>query len=147
MKKKDRLEIILQLTKNHQIETQEELQHLLAHEGVLATQSTLSRDIRELQLIKERSVNGQLIYKAPPTKEENALAGAMHDYGLSVARAQFMVVVKTNLATADILANIIDDMDAQDILGTVAGADTLMIICQDEKTALAWETMLQKLID
>ena len=56
-----------------------------------------------------------------------------------MARAGFMLVLHTNLGEADVLANLIDSSDISEVLGTVAGADTLLVICKDEETAQAFE--------
>ena len=64
---------------------------------------------------------------------------AVRSYILKVARAGFMLVLHTNLGEADVLANLIDNSEIPEIIGTVAGADTLLVICKDEETAKAFE--------
>ncbi|MFS1664222.1 arginine repressor [Streptococcus sp. zg-JUN1979] len=138
MNKKERHERIKQMVQTENVATQEEIRQRLEAEGVLVTQATLSRDLRELSLMKARYSDGKLYYRLsiPVSLDLNPRA---YQYILKVSRAGFMLVLHTSLGEADVLANIIDSDDSGMVLGTIAGADTLLVICQDEQVATRFE--------
>lgn len=136
MSKKKRLEEIKQLIKTKQISTQEDIKLHLEEKGICVTQATLSRDLREIGLIKLRSQDGKLYYSLTEHGIES-FGGRIRAFIQKVSRAQFMLVLNTNLGEADVLANIIDQEGREEILGTVAGANTLLVICQNEESAKA----------
>jgi len=136
MKKESRQELILQLIKNNPIGTQDELVEALKDAGVIATQSTVSRDIRELQLGKS-VVEGRFIYKAPivfpKNQSQNVRYGDVLGAGLtSVVVTKELLVVRTVSGMAMAVAAAIDALDLKEIAGTIAGDDTIMIaLAQD----------------
>ena len=140
--KRDRQAVIKQMISNEKIGTQEEIKNRLEDAGITVTQATLSRDLREIGLLKLRDEDGKLYYSLSehviPTMDPT-----VKDYVKSVARAQFMLVFHTELGEADVLANMIDSEANPDILGTVAGADTLLVICKDEEIAEKLESEFQ----
>jgi transcriptional regulator of arginine metabolism len=146
MKKLERQNIIRQLIQSHKIETQEELSQRLLGKGITTTQATLSRDIRELGIIKNRYEDGSFytLFDANHTLENSvgaktSLMTMFSAYALRVSRAMFIIVVHTGLGEADLLANAIDTSGRSEILGTIAGADTLLITCQDVESAENFE--------
>lgn len=139
MNKIERQNRIKRLIQSGHIGTQEEIKrHLQEEEGINVTQATLSRDLREIGLLKLRDSSGKLYYSLSETAE-TTFGSNIRSYILKVARAGFMLVLHTNLGEADVLANLIDSSDIPEILGTVAGADTLLVICKDEDIAQAFE--------
>lgn len=138
MNKIDRQARIKRLISTGHIGTQEEIKQQLHAEGVDVTQATLSRDLREIGLLKLRDSSGKLYYSLAEPKD-SPFTPQLRTYILKVSRAAFMLVLHTNLGEADVLANLIDSSNLPTILGTVAGADTLLVICQDEETAAAFE--------
>ena len=134
MNKKDRQERIIRLIQEGNIGTQEEIKRYLQDDGISVTQATLSRDLRELGLLKLRNSDGKLYYSLS-TQTNPHLDPAIYSYVKKLERAGFMLVIHTNLGEADVLANIIDAENNDTILGTVAGADTLLVICKDEMVA------------
>ena len=134
MNKKDRQERIIRLIQEGNIGTQEEIKRYLQDDGISVTQATLSRDLRELGLLKLRNSDGKLYYSLS-TQTNPQLDPAIYSYVKKLERAGFMLVIHTNLGEADVLANIIDAENNDTILGTVAGADTLLLICKDEMVA------------
>ena len=134
MNKKDRQERIIRLIQEGNIGTQEEIKRYLQDDGISVTQATLSRDLRELGLLKLRNSDGKLYYSLS-TQTRPQLDPAIYTYVKLLERAGFMLVIHTNLGEADVLANIIDAENNDTILGTVAGADTLLVICKDEMVA------------
>lgn len=134
MNKKDRQQQIKRIIQANHIGTQEEIKAHLQKEGISVTQATLSRDLREIGLLKLRDESGRLYYSLSEG-ESSYFEPLILSYVLSVARAGFMLVLHTNLGEADVLANLIDGSKKSEILGTIAGADTLLVICKDEETA------------
>ena len=148
MKKQKRQEIIRELIRNNKIDTQEELSQRLLKLGVSTTQATLSRDIRELGIIKNRYDDGNFyaLFEYDDVLDNPNFVSANMDlvevfsaYILSVSRAAFIIIVHTGLGEADLLANAIDGANKQEVLGTIAGADTLLITCRDEASAEKFE--------
>ena len=136
--KRDRQAVIKQMISRDKIGTQEEIKQRLEAEGITVTQATLSRDLREIGLLKLRDEEGRLYYSL----SEHVLPSldpTVKDYVKSVSRAQFMLVLHTELGEADVLANLIDSDGNPEILGTVAGADTLLVICKDAVVAENWK--------
>ncbi|EHJ55672.1 arginine repressor [Streptococcus urinalis FB127-CNA-2] len=133
--RQNRIKDIIQL--GH-VGTQEEIKQYLQEEGITVTQATLSRDLREIGLLKLRDKEGKLYYSLPQM-ENTKFSPFVRSFILKVSRAGFMLVLHTNLGEADVLANYIDADNIPEVLGTVAGADTLLVICQDEDTAKTFE--------
>ena len=135
--KNKRQERILELIKEKSVETQEELSELLRREGYNVTQATVSRDIRQLHLVKTAK-NGRLTYslsKNTPGKEaskfDNILAAAV----VSADSAGNITVVKTLAGMAQGAAAAIDGNHYGDIVGCVAGDDTILVVMRDEDAA------------
>ncbi|MCF0240172.1 MAG: arginine repressor [Streptococcus gallolyticus] len=141
MNKKERQNKIRQLIQSGRIGTQEEIKRQLLEEGISVTQATLSRDLREIGLLKLRDADGKLYYSVSHPSNLQ-LSPSVYEYVTKVNRADFMLVLHTNLGEADILANIIDGQGNPNILGTVAGADTLLVICKDSNVAAGFEREL-----
>ena len=155
MKKLERQKIIRQLIQNNKIEKQEELSQHLLEKGITTTQATLSRDIREIGIIKNRYEEGSFYtvfdYEGEPEnsgliRTAMSLMDTMSAYVISVSRAMFILVVRTGLGEADLVADAIDTSNRSDVLGTIAGADTLLITCQDEASAANFEREIQNAI-
>ncbi|EHJ52996.1 arginine repressor [Streptococcus macacae] len=134
MNKKERQKQIKRIIQSQHIGTQEEIKNSLLNEGVVVTQATLSRDLREIGLLKLRDESGKLYYSLSEG-DSSFFSSAVLTYILKVSRAGFMLVLHTNLGEADVLANLIDDNESPEILGTIAGADTLLVVCKDEASA------------
>ncbi|MEY8442940.1 arginine repressor [Lactococcus ileimucosae] len=137
MKREERLDLIKQIISENQIATQEELQSVLESKGVKITQASLSRDIRELHIIKKRE-EGKSFYvflTELNSPSQSLLQQYFSNFVLKVSFASVNVVVHTHLGEADLLANAFDDEKRPEILGTLAGADTLLLICKDEQAA------------
>lgn len=138
MKKTTRQGIIKRLIQENDILTQEELIRLLQAEGVTATQATVSRDVRELGIVKGHSQEGRIKYvlvDPPITSTNDRLEEAIIDSVEQVSCVQFMVVIQTYLGSANIVAAIIDDMKLPEVAGTLAGANTLAIITHSNEEA------------
>jgi transcriptional regulator of arginine metabolism len=147
VKKSERLEIIRSIIEDQQIETQEELLNRLKISGVTATQATISRDIRELGVVKARGENGrtsyQIVNNLAPTNEQQ-FHERFEDVALTMNRVEFMIVIKTALGSANMIAALLDELDYTEVLGTLAGADTIMITCRSVEDAIYFEENLRK---
>jgi len=129
---------ILEIIDKEVIETQEELAERLKSLGVEVTQATISRDIKELRLIKVMTEDGRYRY-ASIEKGENVVTDRLlkvfSESFVSSDYANNIVVVKTLPGMAQAAASAIDSLKWNEILGTIAGDDTIMIVCRAEKIA------------
>lgn len=129
---------ILEIIENNVIETQEELADKLKEQGMDVTQATVSRDIKELRLIKVMSSGGKYRY-ATLTQSENQISNRLTtiltEAYVSSDYANNIVVVKTLAGMAQAAASAIDSLKWQEILGSIAGDDTLIIVCRAEMIA------------
>lgn len=131
---------ILRIIRNREIYTQDELARELAHVGIPATQVTLSRDMRELGLVKTSEGYRQL----PAERTGPSLADVANEYLLDIRIAQNLVVLRTSPGNANSLAIAIDREELDEVVGTVAGDDTVLVIAPDNATAVQFQQrMLQ----
>jgi len=129
--KSNRHAAILELIQKQHIASQVELTQALAEVGQSATQSTISRDIRELGLSLERTPKG-LRYVAPT---QHAMDRLLRDSITSVASAGNLMVVRTRSGMAMAVALTLDEMEIEEILGCVAGDDTVICVITSEAKA------------
>lgn len=138
--KKDRLDAILQIIAEKNIGRQEELAAELSARGFVATQATVSRDIRELNLIKTADQDGNFRYTAlsrrSPVIPEKLLQVFKNSF-LSAQAANNLIVVKTLAGMANAFAAAADSMEYEGVLGSIAGDDCILMVCSDEHTASA----------
>ena len=131
---------ILSIIEQYDIETQEELAGKLKEMGILVTQATVSRDIKELRLLKVLSGSGGYKY-ATADKAEHGLSERFvrmfKDSVLSINFAGNIVVIKTLSGSANAAAEAIDSMRLQEILGTMAGDNTILAVVHNETEAAA----------
>lgn len=147
--KNTRHERILHIIKNIEIETQEELAEELKNNGINVTQATVSRDIKELNLIKILSHNGKYKYaQVAQNKNANisALANIFKNTAISVERVDKLLVVKTISASASLAAEAIDSFNLEGIAGTIAGDNTLFIAVRSDEKAEELLAELNKMI-
>lgn len=129
-----RQSIIRDLVERQAITSQEQLRTRLKERGIDATQATLSRDIRELGLVKRsadgayRSVNG--LAAPDPANGAAGLARAAAEYLRNQEVVGHMIVLRTDPGQAQTLAVAIDRAQVQEIVGTIAGDDTILVICR-----------------
>lgn len=128
--KKNRLDKIIELIEKHDVETQEELAELLKKAGYAVTQATVSRDIRELKLSKVSIGNGRQKYIVMKASEHGHLTDkytrVLRDSFLSMDMAQNILVIKTVSGMAMAAAAALDAMKMPEIVGCIAGDDTIM---------------------
>ena len=143
-----RQSLILELVDKESVTSQEQLRERLRARGVEATQATLSRDIRDLGLVK-RSVDGA--YRraageaAPVADPQLTLRRAVEEYLRSEQAVEQLLVLKTDTGQAQPLAVVIDRVRVDEIVGTIAGDDTILVICRSAADASAVETRFQQL--
>ena len=129
---------MLELIKKHNIETQEELSDYLQKEGYQVTQATVSRDIRELKLTKVAMSNGRQKYAALTEANEDLsekYTRVFRDAFVSMDMAQNILVIKTVSGMAMAVAAAIDAMHLHEIVGCIAGDDTVMCVSRDVEQA------------
>lgn len=137
---------ILELIEEYEISTQEALIQKLAEHGFNSTQTTISRDIRELCLIKGPTGRGTYKYVAPAVKKGAEAPGhnsALTDAVLKIEAAQNLIVVKTMAGMANAIAVCIDSLRIKEIIGSVAGDDTILLVFKNNEKAMAIETELK----
>lgn len=140
---------ILELIDKYNIETQEELAEKLKEVGMDVTQATVSRDIKELKLIKVMTEDERYRY-APVFQTEgtitNRLLTIFTESFVSCDYANNIVIVKTLPGMAEASASAMDSLKWTDIIGTIAGDDTIMIVCRAEKIAEELVNKLNRMI-
>ena len=147
MRKSERQRLIRQLLKAHDIQKQEEFVTLLAAAGVKVTQATVSRDIKEMQLVKVPSSNGGYRYSLPSKQRvdtKKKLQRVLADAYGSMAVQDYFIVLKALPGNAAAIATLIDQINFADVFGTIGGDDTVLIIA---KTPAAAQDLYQILLN
>ena len=147
--KKGRQEKILELINNYEIDTQDALMERLCAEGYPVTQATVSRDIRDLDLVKVATQSGSYKYVVSDISKRNSKSrshlSVVTDTVIGVKCAQNIIVLKTAPGMAQAVAIAIDRMPDDEIYGTVAGDDTIIAVSPDSETAEAVAQKMRKL--
>ena len=141
---------MLELIKKYEIETQEELSDYLEKEGYQVTQATVSRDIRELKLTKVAMTGGKQKYVAllEPNEDMAEKYGRVFQDGFaSMDLAQNILVIKTVSGMASAVAAAIDAMAFGEIVGSIAGDDTIMCVFHSEEDAMRVMNRLRKVAE
>ena len=137
--KSKRQEKILELIADHSVQTQEQLLAELNEAGFSTTQATISRDIKQLRIIKELGPNGVYRYATAPKPAEHTFSAKLNlifrQCITSVDYAQNMIVVKTMPGLANGAASAIDKLNIPEMLGTLAGDDTCFVVLKDTQAA------------
>lgn len=132
MSKRDRHAQILEVIKEHRVTSQEALRELLLERGIEVTQATLSRDIRELRLVKVPGADGAAHYSLPEEWESTpSLESLLPTLLQSVDGVGNLLVVRTMKGGAQTVAAGIDWEEWPEILGTLAGDDTILIVLKE----------------
>jgi len=136
---------ILHLVRSHRIASQEQLRALLQADGVDVTQATLSRDVRELGLAKVADPEGGAHYAAAPAAAETPpLAPLVAALFLSAEGVGPLLVIRTPPGSANALGNALDRAGWADVVGTIAGDDTILLIA---RSAAARKRLAARLAD
>ncbi len=142
MNKSERQAALTRIINQKPIATQEELLAALKAAGIDATQATISRDIREMKIVKSQDATGTLrytIFRGSSESQLERLGRSIREVGLSITRVHFMNVIKTLPSNGNLLAAIIDAIGFEQVVGTIAGHDTIVVISPDEKQAKWFE--------
>lgn len=140
---------IREIITSQEVETQDDLVDQLRESGFNVTQATVSRDIKELHLVKVPMMDGRYKYSLPADQRFNPLQKlkrALMDSFVSIDQSNNLIVMKTLPGNANAVGALIDNLDWNEIMGTICGDDTILIICRDEEnTATISDRFLQML--
>ncbi len=152
-KKATRLDTIKLIISNKEISSQEDLLIELNKEGFTLTQATLSRDLKQLKVAKAATMNGKYVYVLPnnimykrSTTDQSAREMLLTNGFVSLQFSGNIAVVKTRPGYASSIAYDIDSRDFHDVIGTIAGDDTIMLVLREGTTQAAVRTMLTFII-
>ena len=142
---------IMEIISTTNVETQEQLLKELQEAGFTSTQATISRDIKQLRLVKELAPSGSYRYVAADRQEGKSSAGRLRNIFkegvVSVEAAQNLVVVKTMPGLASAACSALDGMEIAGMVGSLAGDDTGMLIMRDSASAEAFCSEAHKLLE
>jgi transcriptional regulator of arginine metabolism len=141
---------ILRILEEQPISSQAQLVQLLESEGVIATQATVSRDLEEMGAVKVRIPGGTMAYAIPEHgrdrgSSDDHLRRLLGDFVLDVAHSANMVVLRTPPGSAHVVGSALDRASLTDVLGTVAGDDTLFLVCKESVGGAAVASRLAEL--
>ena len=127
---------IAKLLEDHAVANQSQLVELLAADGVVATQATVSRDLDDMGAVKVRIQGGETVYAIPELPKdqvapEDHLRRVMGEWVVEVAQSQNLVVLRTPPGSAHVVASALDRTGVDGVLGTVAGDDTLIVVASE----------------
>lgn len=127
---------IARLLEQEEISSQGQLVDLLAADGIVATQATVSRDLEELGAVKVRTGGGESVYAVPELPKdriapEEHLRRVLGDWVVEVAHSANLIVVRTPPGSAHVVASALDRAGMRGILGTVAGDDTILVVTSE----------------
>ena len=135
----DRINAIISVIEENSVSSQEELLAFLEAKGFKTTQATLSRDLKSLKVVKQPDNEGNYVYVMPESpsaeEEEEEEEASLHEFPLSgfvsIAYSGNMAVIKTRPGFANGLASVIDSRNPFEIIGTIAGDDTILLIIRE----------------
>jgi transcriptional regulator of arginine metabolism len=146
MSKLSRQNAILELLDESPIPSQEELQRLLRKRGLDAGQATLSRDIRELGLAKTSAGYSLPGRELGAESDLPSVSRLVREFVTSVRAAQNLLVTKTSVGSAQPVAAALDGENWPEALGTIAGDDTILIVCEDKRSAGRLADRIQEML-
>lgn len=147
--KKKRHNLILKLIKQYEISTQEELLAKLKENGFEATQATVSRDIKELRLVKQMSPGGGYHYSEGKSETDEYLSKLNTIFSHSVLSSDYAgntVVIKCYNGMAQAACATFDNMKWEGLVGTIAGDDTIFALCRSESLARELKASIDKYV-
>ncbi len=145
--KNERQGMILELIRSHEIATQEDLVDQLNRAGMDVTQATVSRDIKELKIIKTAGVSGQQRYMTMDTSSEVAAVRLLKVFSEAVTHIDYamnLVILKTLPGMAQASAFALDALKLPDIVGTIAGDDTIFVATRSQSAASSLTDTLRR---
>jgi transcriptional regulator of arginine metabolism len=142
---------ILELIEKEKIDTQEELSRRLKEWGFATTQATISRDIKELRLVKVMTPDGTYKYTAATTENEVSMMGRIRNIFkecvVGINSAQNLVVIKTLPGLGSAAGYAIDAIHHPEVIGSIAGDDTVFVVISDTQKAEAFREEARSLLD
>jgi transcriptional regulator of arginine metabolism len=144
--KYERQGAILRLVEERRLSTQEEVAEALRGEGFEAVQATVSRDIAQLGLVKVRDEAGRLVYALPGGADLDrlsALTSALRRWAISLTPSGNLLVIATPSGYANALAQAVDEARLPDVIGTIAGDNTIALIAREGVAATQIESELR----
>ncbi|PFD37207.1 arginine repressor [Bacillus cereus] len=146
MRKEERQRLIKQVVRKHEIDTQEKLAELLAKKGEIVTQATISRDIRELNIIKTVSSDGLTIYKnftGDSIQTDMMLKKKLGEVVVKVDYINQLTIIKTLPGNAHVIGVLLDSLDWKEKVGCICGNDTCLIISKSQSDREVLEERLK----
>jgi len=140
-----RQKTILELLENGPVASQEDLQRALRKQGFRVGQATLSRDIHELGLVKTGEGYALPEGEIPPDPALPPVSRLVREFVLDVRSAQNLLVIKTAVGSAQPVAAALDDANWPEAVGTIAGDDTILIVCPAKQAAHRLAARLQEM--
>jgi transcriptional regulator of arginine metabolism len=140
---------IREIITNFEIETQDDLVETLRNAGFNVTQATVSRDIKELHLIKVPLDDGRYKYSMPADQRFNPmqrLRRALSDHFVSIDYTDNLVVLKCLPGTANTISSLLDNLEWNEIMGTISGDDTILIICRSKEQSGSLQDQIMNLL-
>ncbi len=140
---------ILDIINTNSVDTQEELLNLLRKEGFTVTQATVSRDIKELRILKTLSPDGKYRYTSAAKNAFDIKSSFQSLFKSSVNFldiAENIIVIKTLSGMAQAICTSLDSMEFEGVLGTIAGDDTIFIACKTKEDSKSLVNDLKKLL-
>jgi transcriptional regulator of arginine metabolism len=140
---------ILELIGDHEIDTQEELLGRLNENGLKVTQATVSRDIKELRLVKVQSASGGYKYSTNTTREDVDMSFKFHavfsESVTAIDCAENIVVIKCYVGMANAACAALDSIHWDGVVGTIAGDDTILCVMRSKGDAISFAEQLERL--
>ncbi|MDZ7708095.1 MAG: arginine repressor [Trueperaceae bacterium] len=137
--KEYRQRLIEELVENEFISTQAEIAEHLAKRGIKVTQATISRDVNELRLVRLPAGNGQHRYRSTPLAAQEDVVGELAQrfrlFVRDLDRGDNLLVIDTDEGHASGIAYVIDKLDRDEVVGTLAGQNTILVICRSVEAA------------
>jgi transcriptional regulator of arginine metabolism len=140
---------ILDIIEKQEIETQEELASALNAQGIRVTQATVSRDIKELRLLKVLTPSGKYKYATGDQADNNLtdrFIRMLAESLLSVSSANNLIVVKTLSGSANVAAEALDSMHWPEVLGTLAGDNTVLLIIRSNEETITVTSRIREMM-
>ena len=141
---------LIEIINKNEIETQEALAEALRNEGYLVTQATVSRDIKDLGLIKVMTPNKTYKYAQPASTEQKSsgkMLNLFRECVISIDYAGHLIVIKTVSGSANSAATLVDILNFPEVMGCVAGDDTILVVIKDQQKIVPIVEKLKSLLD
>ena len=141
---------LIEIINKNEIETQEALAEALRNEGYLVTQATVSRDIKVLGLIKVMTPNKTYKYAQPASTEQKSsgkMLNLFRECVISIDYAGHLIVIKTVSGGANSAATLVDKLNFPEVMGCVAGDDTILVVIKDQQKIVPIVEKLKSLLD